>query len=78
MIARSDRTVPRFSETSGDEVRSPWLHSGSTAPTMAPARANRWGAKAKPPVFTHASGGFAVNVASVPWTLEVTSQTCTF
>jgi cytochrome c oxidase subunit IV len=28
---------------------------------MASVRANRWGARAKPPVFTHASGGFAVN-----------------
>jgi len=35
--------------------------SGSTAPTMLDWHLNRWGAKAKPPVFTHLPGGFAVN-----------------
>jgi len=36
MIAGSDRVVPRFRDASGDEVRVP-PHSGSTAPTIAPA-----------------------------------------
>jgi hypothetical protein len=50
MIARSDRVVSHTDEGLGDEVCAP-AHSGSTAPTIAPGTANRWGAKAKPPVF---------------------------
>jgi hypothetical protein len=51
MIARSDR------------VSFLVFSSGSTAPTMLVVRkavSIVWGAKAKPPVFTHPSGGFAV------------------
>ena len=47
---------------------------GPTAPTMS---LSSGALKAKPPVcMPH--GGFAVNIAGVPWTLEVTAlkQTC--
>jgi hypothetical protein len=48
-----------------DPPRDNPRNSGSTAPTIAPGTANRWGAKAEPPVFTHLPGGFAVNARSL-------------
>jgi hypothetical protein len=59
----------------------PALFTGLAAMTMACGRKIVWGARAKPPgFFMTFPGDFAVNIAGVPWTLEVTSlkQTCTF
>ena len=57
------------------------LQTEATPDYARPKAAFVWGAKAEPPVSCHnLAGGFAVNIAGVPWTLEVTSlkQSCTF
>jgi len=59
MIARSDRVVP-FSCDSFRGTKRMASCCRFDSPDDGPVKANRWGAKAEPPVF-NMPGGFAVN-----------------